>query len=83
VLLINPEDIARARLRDGQMVSLMSDADDSVHRDVVPMKVTPFKLPNGCVSSYNPEMNPLIALSHHDKKSKAPASKSALERIRA
>ena len=48
------------------MVSLMSDADDSVHRDVVPMKVTPFKLPDGCVGSYNPEVNPLIALSHHD-----------------
>jgi hypothetical protein len=63
VLSINPEDIARARLRHGQMVSLMSDADDSVHRDVVPMKVTPFKLPDGCVGSYNPEMNPLCLVA--------------------
>jgi anaerobic selenocysteine-containing dehydrogenase len=61
--LINPEDIARARLRDRQMVSLISDADDSVHREVVPLKVTPFKLPDGCVGSYNPEVNPLIAFA--------------------
>jgi anaerobic selenocysteine-containing dehydrogenase len=74
VLLINPEDIARAGLRDGQMVSLVSDADDRVHREVGPLKVTPFKLPSGCVGSYYPEMNPLIALSHHDEKSKTPAN---------
>lgn len=45
------------------MVSLISDADDSVHREVVPLKVTPFKLPDGCVGSYNPEVNPLIAFA--------------------
>ena len=32
VLLINPDDIARAGLVDGQMVSLVSDADDRIHR---------------------------------------------------
>jgi anaerobic selenocysteine-containing dehydrogenase len=57
VLLINPEDIARAGLADGQMVSLVSDADDKVHREVGPLKVTPFKLPDGCVGSYYLEMN--------------------------
>jgi anaerobic selenocysteine-containing dehydrogenase len=66
--LINPEDIARAGLANGQMVSLMSDADDKVHREVGLLKVTPFKLPDGCVGSYYPEMNPLIALSHHDER---------------
>ena len=83
MLLINPEDIVRAGLRNGQMVSLVSDADDSVHREVGPLKVTPFKLPDGCAGSYHPEMDPLIAFSHHDEKSKTPANKSVPARIRA
>src|SRR5206468_2855187 len=34
VLLINPEDIRRAGLREGQRVSLVSDAEDGVRREV-------------------------------------------------
>ena len=83
VLLMNPENIARAGLASGQMVSLVSDADDGVHRQVGPLKITPFNLPDGCLGSYYPEMNPLIALSHHDEKSKTPANKSVPVRIKA
>jgi anaerobic selenocysteine-containing dehydrogenase len=83
VLLINPGEIKRAGLREGQMVSLVSDADDGVHREVGPLKVTPFNLPDGCLASYYPEMNPLVALSHHDEKSKTPATKSVPVKIRA
>jgi molybdopterin-dependent oxidoreductase alpha subunit len=83
VLLINPGDIERAGLKEGQMVSLVSDADDGVHREVGPLKVTPFRLPDGCIGSYYPEMNPLIALTHHDEESKTPANKSVPVRIRA
>jgi molybdopterin-dependent oxidoreductase alpha subunit len=83
VLLVNPKEIERAGLQEGQMVSLVSDAEDGVHREVGPLKVTPFNLPDGCVASYYPEMNPLIALSHHDQESKTPAGKSVPVRIRA
>ena len=83
VLLINPDDIERAGLTEGQMVSLVGDAEDGVHREVGPLKVTPFKLPDGCIGSYYPEMNPLIALAHHDKESKTPASKAMPVRIKA
>jgi molybdopterin-dependent oxidoreductase alpha subunit len=83
VLLINPKEMERAGLSEGQMVSLVSDADDGVHREVGPLKVVPFKLPDGCIGSYYPEMNPLIALSHHDEQSKTPAAKSVPVRIRA
>jgi molybdopterin-dependent oxidoreductase alpha subunit len=83
VLLINPSEIERAGLHEGQMVSLVSDADDGVHREVGPLKVTPFNLPDGCLASYYPEMNPLVALSHHDEKSKTPATKSVPVKIRA
>ena len=82
VLLINPDDIERAGLTEGQMVSLVSDAEDGVDREVGPLKVIPFKLPDGCIGSYYPEMNPLIALSHHDKESKTPAAKAVPVRIK-
>ncbi len=83
VLLINPDEIERAGLKEGQMVSLISDAGDGVHREVGPLKVTPFKLPDGCLGAYYPEMNPLVPLSHHDHESKTPAAKSVPVRIRA
>ncbi|MET4292379.1 molybdopterin-dependent oxidoreductase alpha subunit [Bradyrhizobium sp. LB8.2] len=83
VLLINPDEIERAGLKEGQMVALVSDADDGVHREVGPLKVTPFKLPDGCLGAYYPEMNPLVPLSHHDQQSKTPAAKSVPVRIRA
>ncbi|CCD98334.1 FdhF/YdeP family oxidoreductase [Bradyrhizobium sp. STM 3809] len=83
VLLMNPDEIRRAGLSEGQMVSLISDAEDGVEREVGPLKVTPFRLPDGCVGAYYPEMNPLIPLSHHDIHSKTPAAKSVPVRIRA
>ena len=83
VLLMNPGEIERAGLSGGQMVSLVSDAGDGVHREVGPLKVIPFRLPDGCLAAYYPEMNPLIPLSHHDVESKTPAAKSVPVRIRA
>ncbi|MCW6507188.1 FdhF/YdeP family oxidoreductase [Lichenifustis flavocetrariae] len=81
VLLMNPDDIEQAGLQQGQMVSLISDAGDGVHRQVGPLKVTPFRLPNGCIGSYYPEMNPLIPLAHHDIHSQTPAAKGVPVRI--
>ncbi|WP_449469181.1 FdhF/YdeP family oxidoreductase [Sphingobium chungangianum] len=83
VLLMSPEEIARAGLTEGQVVALVSDAQDGVHREVGGLTVTPFSLPRGCVAAYYPEMNPLVPLSHHDKLSKTPAAKSVPVRIRA
>jgi anaerobic selenocysteine-containing dehydrogenase len=81
VLLINPDEMARAGLRAGDVVALASDAEDGVHREVAGLKVTPFSLPDGCVASYYPECNPLIPLSHHDRQSKTPAAKAVPVRI--
>ncbi len=81
VLLMNPEEIVRAGLQEGQKVALVSDAGDDVHREVGGLTVTAFALPDGCVGAYYPEMNPLIPLSHHDELSKTPAAKSVPVRI--
>jgi molybdopterin-dependent oxidoreductase alpha subunit len=83
VLLMNPDEMARAGLSEGQLVSLESDADDGVMRTAGPLKVTPFSLPDGCIGAYYPEMNALISLSHHEKLSKTPAAKCVPVRIRA
>ncbi len=82
VLLMNPDDIRRAGLREGQVVALVGDTGDGEHREVAGLTVTPFSLPDGCVGAYYPEANPLIALSHHDCLSKTPAAKSVPVRIR-
>jgi molybdopterin-dependent oxidoreductase alpha subunit len=81
VLLMNPEDIAAAGLKEGQRVGLASDADDGVDRQVGGLTVTPFLLPRGCLGAYYPEMNPLIPLWYHDELSHTPAAKSVPVRI--
>ncbi|MDB5688613.1 MAG: formate dehydrogenase [Sphingomonas bacterium] len=81
VLLMNPEDIEAAGLKEGQVVGLASDAGDGVDRQVGGLAVTPFLLPRGCLGSYYPEMNPLIPLWYHDEESKTPAAKSVPVRI--
>ena len=81
VLLMNPEEIARAGLSEGQVVGLASDADDGVHRQIDGLTVTPFLLPDGCLGAYYPEANPLIPLWYHDQLSKTPAAKGVPVRI--
>lgn len=82
VLLINPTEMARAGLREGQRVALVGDASDGVDRVVEGLEVLPFNLPEGCLAGYYPELNPLIALRHHDQASHTPAAKSVPVRIR-
>ncbi len=81
ILLINPEDMARAGLKKGDVVRLVGDAGDDVHREVPGLTVTPYALPDGCLGGYYPEMNPLIPLWLHDEASKTPAAKGVPVRI--
>ncbi|HEX5125995.1 MAG TPA: FdhF/YdeP family oxidoreductase, partial [Rhodocyclaceae bacterium] len=81
ILLINPADMARENLQEGDVVRLISDAGDKVHREVAGLTVTPFQLPDGCVGGYYPEMNVLVPLWYHDKASKTPAAKGVPVRI--
>ncbi|WP_333571786.1 FdhF/YdeP family oxidoreductase [Sphingomonas sp.] len=81
VLLISPGEMERAGLKEGQRVTLVGDESDGVDRRVEGLEVLPFNLPEGCVAGYYPELNPLIALRHHDSASKTPAAKSVPVRI--
>ncbi len=81
VVLMNPEDIAEAGLREGQVIALKTDAGDDVHRQVGGLTVMPFLLPRGCIGAYYPEMNPLIPVWYHDEASQVPAAKGVPVRI--
>lgn len=76
VLLMCPEDIAAAGLREGQVVSLVSDFEDGKHRELGGLTVRAHKLPRGTIGGYYPECNVLNAIDHHDEMSKTPASKA-------
>lgn len=82
-ILLNPNGIARVGREERQMISLVSDADDGITRHFGPLKVTPFKLPEGCARGYYPETNRRIPAPRHDIHSKTPATKSVPVRIRA
>jgi molybdopterin-dependent oxidoreductase alpha subunit len=81
VVLMNPDDIREAGLSNGQVVSLVTDAGDDVHREVKGLTVTPFKLPRGCIGAYYPETNPLVPVWYHDGESKTPAAKGVPVRV--
>ena len=82
VVLMNKDDIAALRLREGQTVVLTTDFDrDSVERKVEGLTIVAYDIPRGCVAGYYPECNPLIPVWHHAQESKTPASKSVPVRI--
>lgn len=81
IVLVNPADMRRLDLAEGERVRLVSDAGDGVSRQVEHLAVTPFDLPDGCIGGYYPEMNPLAPLWRHDMASRTPASKGIPVRI--
>jgi len=82
ILLINPADMRREGLAEGEAVTLVGDAGDDARRELPGLSVKPFDLPDGCVGGYYPEMNVLVPLWYHDLASKTPASKGVPVRIR-
>ena len=82
IVMMNPREIEREGLREGQVVALVGAAeDDGPPRRVDGLAVTPYDLPDGCVAAYYPEANPLVPLDQHDLMSRTPAYKGALVRI--
>ncbi|HVG49128.1 MAG TPA: FdhF/YdeP family oxidoreductase [Rubellimicrobium sp.] len=82
VLLINPEEMARRGLTEGQAVTVQCAVEDGTRREVTSLKIVPYDLPNACVAAYYPEANPLIPVGYHDELSKTPAYKGVPVRIR-
>ncbi|KAA9005628.1 FdhF/YdeP family oxidoreductase [Histidinibacterium aquaticum] len=75
VVLINPDEMARRGLSEGQRVDLACAVEDGVERVVRGLAVTPFDLPAGCVAGYYPELNPLVPVDYCETRSGTPAYK--------
>jgi molybdopterin-dependent oxidoreductase alpha subunit len=83
LFLVNPEEMARLGLSEGQRVTVECAVDDGVERRVEGLRVTAYDLPDACAAAYYPEANPLIPLGLHDELSKTPAYKGTPVRVRA
>jgi len=83
IVLINPDEIARAGLSEGQRVTLHGASDDGHERCVSGLRLVAYDLPDGCVGAYYPETNALIPIGLHDRVSKTPAYKGTPVRIAA
>jgi anaerobic selenocysteine-containing dehydrogenase len=83
IVLINPEEMGRRGLSEGQVVTLECAVEDGTERVVRGLKIVPYDLPDACIAAYYPEANPLIPVGYHDQLSKTPAYKGVPVRIRA
>jgi anaerobic selenocysteine-containing dehydrogenase len=81
VLLLNPADMRRLGIQEGQQVTAVTAVSDGVSRTVGGLRVVSYNIPEGCAAGYYPECNPLIPLWHHAKASFVPAAKSIPIRI--
>ncbi len=75
-LFMHVNDIERLSLAEGDIVALTTEVDDGVVRCVEGFIVTPYNIPEGCMSAYYPEGNPLIPVWHHAEGADTPAAKS-------
>ncbi len=81
VVFLNPEDIRRSGLQDGQTVDLTShfEGEERIARRFV---VVPYSIPRRCAATYFPETNVLVPVRNFADKSHTPASKSVVISIK-
>jgi anaerobic selenocysteine-containing dehydrogenase len=82
IVFMHTADMTRHGLVEGDEVSLVTQANDGVHREVSGLRVTGYDIPKGCIGAYYPECNPLIPVWHHAEESMVPAAKSVPVTIR-
>jgi anaerobic selenocysteine-containing dehydrogenase len=83
VIFMNKDDMAARGIVPQAVVEIESLNEDGVDRRVRGFTALPYDIPRGSVAAYYPEVNPLLALAHHDKKSGTPAGKSIPVLVRA
>ena len=75
VAFMNPDDIARLGLTEGEHVNLVTAFQDDVKREVRGFRIVSYPVARGCVAAYFPEATPLIPLWHRDENSHTPSYK--------
>jgi molybdopterin-dependent oxidoreductase alpha subunit len=81
VVFMNPADMAAEGLRQGDTVTLSTEADDGVERTLNELQIVAYDIPRKSIAGYYPECNGLIPLWHYAEGSKVPAAKSVPVRI--
>ncbi len=85
VIFVNPADIERFGLAEGDRVDLVSEftaGDGHVQeRRAKDFMVVPYSTPVGNAAAYYPETNPLVPLDHTAAKSNTPVSKAIVIRM--
>ncbi|HTO05792.1 MAG TPA: FdhF/YdeP family oxidoreductase [Myxococcota bacterium] len=82
VVLLHPDEIARAGLEAGQAVVLTSHWRGET-RSLSGFRVLPYDLPLGCAATYFPEANALVPVGSYAARSRTPAYKSVPIRVQA
>jgi molybdopterin-dependent oxidoreductase alpha subunit len=78
VILVNPEDAARERLKTGQFVDLLGEQGRTAENFMVVV----YPIPPGNTATYFPEANVLIPLGQVARGSNTPACKSVIIQLR-
>ena len=80
VILMNPADIAREGLKDGDVVDITSHFD-GVERVARKFIVVAYDIPEQCTATYFPETNVLVPINSTAEKSNTPTSKWVVVRL--
>jgi anaerobic selenocysteine-containing dehydrogenase len=81
VAFMNPDDIVRLGLAEGEQVNLATALQDDVQREVKGFRIVSYPMARGCIAAYYPEATPLIPLSHRDEASHTPSYKVVPVRV--
>jgi molybdopterin-dependent oxidoreductase alpha subunit len=81
VVMVHPDDAAKAGLADGDYADLVSEWTDGTERRAEGFRVVHYPTPRGCAAAYFPETNVLVPLDHTADTSNTPASKSVVIRL--
>ena len=80
VVLVNPTDLHRMGLHQGDLVDLVSEFE-GVERRAEQFRVVSYPTAQGCAAAYYPETNVLMATDHVAEKSNTPVAKSLVVRL--
>ncbi len=79
VVFVNPDDLARLGVADGEVVDLVGHwAGDDHERRASGFRVVAYDTPRGCAAAYYPETNALVPLDATAEGSNTPTSKSVI-----
>jgi len=79
IVLINPNDLKKLKLKDGEIVDLSSHYEQT--RTIKQFILVSYNIPQGCIATYFPEANPLVPINLKARISNTPASKGVLVKI--